>query len=292
MNEIRVGVAQVSSVEGDLPANVDKHLDYIARAHEADLDLLVFPELSLTGYTDEYQAVDVALRRSDPLLTELATAARGMTVVIGYVDEGVAAQFYNAAAALRDGELVFLHRKLNLPTYGSLEEGKQFAPGRYVETFDHCDRWRLGMLICADLWNPALVHIAALHGSTLLVAPVASAAIHDGTEFNNPAGWEIVLSFYAMIYGLPVVMANFVGPGRHRRSERFWGGSRVIDAHGREVARAGDEKEELVTATLDYEDLRHARVRLPTVRDSNMELVRREVERLSTALGIPDLYDR
>lgn len=289
---MRVAVAQISSVEGDLQANVDKHLTYIAQARADGAELLVFPELSLTGYAGRYDLTQVALRRDAPHLLTLARAAGDMTVLVGYVDEAVGAQFYNAAAALQGGEVRFLHRKLNVPTYGSLDEGKYFAIGRYVETFALNADWRVSVLICADVWNPALVHLATLHGATLLVTPTASALAAEPTDFNNPAGWETALSFYAMIYGMPVVMANFVGPGRQVSSERFWGGSRVLDPHGVDLARAGGEREELITADLVYDEVRRARVRLPTVRDSNIELVRREITRLSAEIGIPDLYTR
>src|SRR3546814_15048977 len=78
-------------------------------------------------------------------------------------------------AAVRDGRLLFVHRKLNLPTYGQMDEGKVFAGGRYVETFRVTGPWYAGVLICADLWNPALVHLAMLHGASVLLAPVNSA---------------------------------------------------------------------------------------------------------------------
>lgn len=289
---MRVAAAQISSVEGNLRANADKHLGYIERARADGADLLVFPELSLTGYAARHDLLHVGMRRDSPLLAELATAAAGVTVIVGFVDEAVGAQFYNAAVALRDGEIRLLHRKLNVPSYGSLDEHKYFALGRYVETFELDDNWRASVLICADMWNPALVHLASLHGATLLVCPTASALSEDPWEFNNPEGWDTALSFYAMIYGMPVVMANFVGPGRTESAKRFWGGSRVVDPQGHELVRAGDQQEELIVGDVDYEAVRAARLRLPTVRDSNIELVRREINRLSAVIGVPDFYDR
>ncbi|MDN5854892.1 MAG: nitrilase, partial [Actinomycetia bacterium] len=92
--------------------------------------------------------------------------------------------------------------------------------------------------------------------------------------------------------GMPVVMANFVGPGRRESAKRFWGGSRVVDPQGHELVRAGDQQEELIVGDVDYDAVRAARIRLPTVRDSNIELVRREITRLSAVIGVPDFYDR
>lgn len=283
-SRLHVAIAQIDCQLGNLAANLDKHLHYIDAARTRGVELLLFPELSLTGYRLGNTIIDVALNRDDALIGRIADAAADMTVVLGFVEEGPAAQFYNSAVALSGGKLVFLHRKLNLPTYGNLEEGKLFAAGSYVETFAPTRPWRAGVLICADLWNPALVHLAMVHGATLLLAPVNSAVDAVGAEFSNPHGWRLTTDFYSMIYAMPILMANRVGveDGVH-----FWGGSRIVDPYGRVVAEADNESECLLEATLDYQDVRQARFQLPTVRDSNLNLVRREMERLAINTGVP-----
>ena len=148
---LRIGVAQLDCELGDLGANLDRHLAWIDRARAEGVDLLLFPELSLTGYRLGSGVLEVARPRDDGLVAELARAAPEMTVVVGLVEEGPAAQLYNTALALHGGRLLFLHRKLNLPTYGNLEEGKLFASGNHVETFSTGAPWRHGVLICADL---------------------------------------------------------------------------------------------------------------------------------------------
>ena len=282
---LKVAIAQMDCSLGDVRSNADKHLDFILEARSAGVQLLLFPELSLTGYQLGADIVQVAMNRDDPLIMDLAHAAGDMSVVIGFVEEGTAAQIYNAAAALKNGRLVFLHRKLNLPTYGNLEEGKLFAAGRFIETFDAGGPWTGGVLICADLWNPALVHLAMVHGVTVLLAPINSAIEAVGGEFSNPHGWKLTTDFYAMMYGMPLMMANRVGT---EHGARFWGGSRIIDPYGKLLVEADTESECLIQATLDYNDIRHARFQLPTVRDSNLNLVYREIERLATFVGVPD----
>ncbi|MFP3345508.1 NAD+ synthetase, partial [Halomonas sp. SIMBA_159] len=79
-----------------------------------------------------------------------------------------------------------------------MEEDKYFAEGRYVEVFPFDAAWSAGLLVCADIWNPALVHLAALQGATVLLSPVASAVEAVGGEFSNPEGWDTALRFYAM----------------------------------------------------------------------------------------------
>ncbi|MEZ5668328.1 MAG: nitrilase-related carbon-nitrogen hydrolase [Alphaproteobacteria bacterium] len=281
---LRVGAAQFASTVGALDANVDRHLHWIGRGRAVGLDLMVMPELSLTGHHGTEDLLNAAIRRTDPRLKRLAEAAGPMAVVIGFIEEGPAAQFYNAAAILHHGRLAYLHRKVNLPTYGLLEEGKHFASGRFVDTHALDADWRAGLLICADLWNPALTHLAFLHGATLLLAPVSSALEAVGARFDNPGGWALTMRFYAMMYGAPAIMVNRTGT---EGELSFWGGSRILDPFGQTLAEAGPD-EALITADLDYDALRRARQQLPTVRDSNIALVHRETERLIGKLGVPE----
>lgn len=281
---LKVGAAQFASITGDVDANVEIHLDWIARGQKARLDLLVMPEVSLTGHYGAEMQLDVAMTRSDPRLLALAQAAADMAVVVGFIEEAPAAQFYNAAAILQNGRVDYLHRKLNLPTYGKLEEGKHYASGRFVDTHALDRHWCAGLLICADLWNPALTHLSFLHGATLLIAPVSSGIEAVAAAFDNPRGWELTTRFYANMYGAPVIMANRCG---QERDLNFWGGSCILDPFGNDLAVAGNS-EQLITATLDYDQVRLARRNLPTVRDSNLDLVHRETSRLIDKLGVPD----
>ncbi len=283
-SRIKLAVAQTDCVLGDLNHNLEQHLALIEQARDEGNGLLLFPELSLTGYSLGARVTEVALHRNDLLVRKLADAAQGIDVAFGFVEEGAAAQLYNAMAVVRDGEVVFVHRKLNLPTYGNLEEGKLFAGGRYVDTFPVSGPWQAGLLTCADLWNPALVHLAMLHGATLLLAPVNSALGAVGGEFSNPDGWDLALRFYAMMYGQPVLMANRCG---NEGNAVFWGGSRILDPYGRTLAIAADGHVGLISAELDYADVRQARFQLPTVRDSNLDLVQREISRLAQQIGLP-----
>ena len=283
-SSLNVGAAQFASVIGDVDANVDIHLEWIAKARGENVDLLVMPEVSLTGHYGAEDLLNVAMKRSDPRLTRLAEAAGEMTVVVGFIEEGPAAQFYNAAAILREGRVVYLHRKINLPTYGNLEEGKHYAAGRYVDTYDIDEDWRAGLLICADIWNPALTHLAFLHGATILLSPVSSGVEAVGEDFDNPGGWALAMRFYSMMYAAPSVMVNRTGV---EKGLTFWGGSRIVDAFGHEIAVAGDSPE-LITGEIHYDQIRKARRLLPTVRDSNIDMVQREINRLVAGLGVPD----
>ena len=280
-----IAAAQFASAIGDLDANFAEHHKWLDAAKAQKADLLVFPELSLVGHYGAENLLDVTMNSRDARLLELSRAAGDMILIVGFIEEGPGAQFYNAAGVYKNGKLVYIHRKINLPSYGKLIETKYYAQGRFVDTHEIDADWRLGLLICADLWNPALTHLAFLHGATLLVSPISSGVEAVGEAFDNPAGWAATMHFYSMMYGAPSVMVNRVGV---EGDLSFWGGSRILDPFGKPLAVAG-EGPEMITAEVDYAQVRKARALLPTVRDSNLGLVERETNRLIERLGVPDI---
>jgi len=135
-------------------ANLDQHLAYIEQAAQQGVQLLVFPELSLSGYALLDLAPTVARKpvASDPTFGPLLEASRRMDLVVGFVDEDVRHRFYISAAYLSQGETVHVHHKVYLPTYGLFDEGRFFAWGDSIRAFD--TRWgRVGLLICEDFWH-------------------------------------------------------------------------------------------------------------------------------------------
>ena len=274
---LTIAVAQIETRLGDLPANKRTHLGAIDAARAAGAEVLVFPELSLAGHAGGREAPRLALTADSPLLHELAAASGDILTVVGAVEEAPGALFYNSAFGLRAGRVLFRHRKVNLATYGRLDDGKHFAPGSEIRTHEVAAPWRAAILICADLWNPPLVHLAALSGATVLLAPISSGREAVGDGFDNPEGWAVNARFHAMTYGL--ALANRVGV---EGDLTFWGGSRILDPFGRELARA-DGNAGLITAEVPYEHLRQARFLLPTVRDGAAPLLAREFARVAQA---------
>ncbi|MBL4596090.1 MAG: hypothetical protein JKX99_05895 [Robiginitomaculum sp.] len=273
---MKVGAAQFASEIGDINANMEIHHDWIARGLSKQLKLLVMPELSLVGYHGTKYLLDVAMKFSDPRLQQLSVAAGNMAIVLGFIEEGPAAQFYNTAVIMKQGKVIHRHRKINMPNYGKLEEGKYFAKGTHVRTCSLDENWHAGLLICSDAWNPALTHLAFLAETALLITPVSSSIEAVGPGFDNPGGWELTMRFYSMMYGAPSIMVNRVGV---EEDLTFWGGSCILDPFGKRLAIAGKE-EELIVAELDYSQVRRARHQLPTVRDSDTNLVQSEIHRL------------
>lgn len=269
MPMIRAGVAQTSVVLADIEANLAKHEDFIRRAVAQQIELLVFPELSLTGYQLGRLVPQLAMSQDDPRLVALAEQCQGIRVLCGFVEEASPGEYYNAAAWLGDGQVLSVHRKLNLPTYGGLEEGKLYTPGQTLSTQQVNDKCSALALICADMWNPGLVYAGMLQKPELLITPINSAEAIVSDEFSNPQNWQMNLSYMAMIYGTPVVMANRCDT---ELEARFWGGSQILSPRGQILAQAGSE-ETLIYADIEHEDIAAARFDLPTLRDANPALI-------------------
>ena len=126
----RIALAQIAPRLGSLEVNLATHHDLLAKAREDGADLVVFPELGLTGYQLQDLASEVAMRLDDPRLAELAGATRGLSAVVSFVEESADHRLFIAAALLEDGEIRHVHRKLFLPTYGLFDERRFFAAGR------------------------------------------------------------------------------------------------------------------------------------------------------------------
>jgi len=270
-NTLRVGAAQINTSLADIDANLERHLDMISEAHQHDLELLVFPELSITGYGLGPRVMDAAIPAGDARLERLAKATGNMQTVVGFVEEAGPGEYYNALAIIQDGEVVAIHRKLNLPTYGGLEEGKWFTPGKTLTHTAVRPGWSATQLICADLWNPALVHTALLSRPAILCAPINSASGIVSEDFSNEDNWLVNARFYAMTYGTPVIMVNRYGA---EGSNHFWGGTCILGPRGERLAEAED-REMLISAELSRTAIARARFELPTLRDADTPLIRR-----------------
>lgn len=266
-----VGVVQLNAELLALESNLSAHADWIRTAQSESIELLLFPELSLTGYQLGRRTPEAAMRADDERLKSLARIAPNMTVVVGFVEQVSPGEYYNAVAYLKQGEIAAVYRKINLPTYGGLEEGKWYHSGEDLVQVECKPNWNASTLICADLWNPALVHCAMLRRPELLLAPVNSASAIVSDEFSNENNWQTNVSFYAMLYGVPVLMANRYGA---EGDAWFWGGSRILGPRGEILAQAED-RECLISAELDLDSIAAARFDHPAMRDANTPLIQR-----------------
>lgn len=276
MSILTVAAAQIQCVAGDIGANTGLHLQAIDSARAQGADIVVFPELSLTDYLSAPDTSALARAIGSKEISNIASASHGIAVSFGFIELGGDGFVYNTQALFSQGALLHAHRKINIPTYGLLQEGKFYRKGNDLSLARLAQDWSVATLICADSWSPALPWIVALMGVDLLIQPIGSArGVVDG-EYDNPTGWDINLRHTAMTYSLPTVMVNHCG---RRGNLDFWGGSRILDQNGFELARAGGEPA-LLLAELNMDKVKAARENLPTLRDSDPQFVREQLTRL------------
>ena len=290
MNHLRVALAQIAPKLGDMKANLDLHLRSIEQARDDGAGLIVFPELSLTGYHLLDQVPDLALRPGDGPLEELLRASQDLDVVVGFVEEGAGHRFHNAAAYLSRGELLHVHRKLFLPTYGMFQEGRDFAAGERLRGFQ-APHGPTGLLVCEDLWHPTCSWLLAQDGAETLLAlsngPTRGAG-PDG-KLTSVTVWTELLRVIARFHTIYAIYVNRVGC---EDGLIFGGGSLVVDPFGRVVAEAPALDEALLTVDLDAEVLRRARMVYPLLRDERLDLVHRELGRIrQERYDLPDRAD-
>jgi N-carbamoylputrescine amidase len=273
---LRVGLAQIDSTLGDLDANLRRAGDAIAQARAGGADLVVLPELILSGYAIGSSDSDVTLRADDPALSQLAAAAGEGGAVICFPELSPGGRLYNSAAYFEAGALVHVHRKLYLPTYAGFEERKHFSVGNSLRAFDTAVG-RSALLICNDAWQPALAFVASQDGAEWLIMP-ADSAHSDPYQLDVREYWRDITTLYARLFECYVVFVNRVG---EECGLRFWGGSRVVDPQGAVVAEAPeDEPAVIVSGELDAGAARRRRRRLPLTREARLVLLRRELSRL------------
>ena len=286
--ELRIALAQLAPRLGDVDANLALSADWLRRAADDGAQLVVFPELALTGYLLQDLVPEVALRADDPRLAELSRQAPGVMLAIGFVEETDAHRYCNSVALLRDGELLGLHRKLYLPTYGLFDEGRFTRAGDRIRSVAVGEPLgRIGLSVCEDFWHPSVPMLQAQDGASLLVNVAAGPARAPGSAagIQAIAGWHKMQDTYALLGTVAIAFCNRVG---NEEGLTFWGGSRLLAADGSLIAEAPLYEEALVAGNLSLDDLRMQRYGLPLLADERLELVRREVDRIiAERAGLP-----
>ncbi len=280
MTRLTVALAQIAPRLGDVRANLEKHLAWADDARRQGADLVIFPELSLTGYVLQDLAPTVAAspRGDDPVFGPLLDCSRKLDLMVGFVDEDPRHRFYISSAYLARGEVVHVHHKVYLPTYGLFDEGRFFAWGDSVRAFD--TRFgRAGILICEDFWHASPPYLLWLDGADLLLFCSASPGrgLSAAPKLDSARWVEHINRAYASVFTAFVAHTNRVG---FEDGLNFWGGSTVFDPDGEQVVQAPYQEEALTLAEMDLGQLHRTRARLPLLRDERTALMRRELERI------------
>lgn len=276
---LTLALAQITTKLGDVSANIEKHLAWIEEGRKSGADLLVFPELSLTGYVLQDLVPTVAHKPTDddPIFKLLLKASRDLDLVVGFVDEDSRHRFYIASAYLSKGEVVHIHHKVYLPTYGIFDEKRFIAPGDSLRAFD--TRFgRAGILICEDFWHVSSPYLLWLDGADIFLMTSASPGRGVMDEQLGSTKWvETVNQTYAGLFTSFFAHTNRVG---FEDGLYFWGGATVYDPDGKLIAKGPYNEESLTYAELDLAQLRRTRARLPLLRDERASFVQRELQRI------------
>jgi len=276
---LKVILAQIAPSLGDAERNLKIHLEEIRRAERAGADLIVFPELSLTGYLLQDLVAECAMEpKTSPLLRRLEKASARVAVVAGFVEQGPGISFYNAAACFVKGKLAHLHRKVYLPTYGMFDEGRYFAQGDVFRTFEA--PWgRTGILICEDFWHLSSSWLLAQEGMELLVVATNSPVkeIKAAGAPTGQAAWSRLGQVVAQFLTCYVVCVNRAGG---EEGWTFAGGSFAVAPSGKLIGEARQLRADRLAVALPPGPLRQARTTSPLLRDEKLDLVRRELGRI------------
>ncbi len=277
-NELRVALAQIAPALGDRGRNLAMHLEQISAAKREGADLIVFPELSLTGYFLRDMVPEVALARSSLEIAELIEAASPLSLVAGFVEEAEGHQFYNAAFYAEAGRLLHVHRKVYLPTYGLFEEQRYFSPGKRFQAFHSARFGRVGMLICEDLWHLSAATVMQAEEVDVLVCVINSPARGvEGPKIGTAETYELLARTFSQLIGALVIIVNRVG---FEDGLCFFGNSLVVGPDGRVLAQAPQFDECLTIVRCDLADLRRQRLITPLGRDEQLLLTIEELERI------------
>ncbi len=285
---MKIALAQIDCRLGNIPANIETHRAALAEVKErGGADLVLFPELSLTGYrlrSDIHRAMldDAQLQRvCHKLQLDELLPAPGYCV-LGYVELSERAVIHNTNVLLQTGCPMppFRHRKVYLPNYGMFEEQRYTRPGDRFRSTEIVtaggERWRVGMLCCEDAWHNSAWLIMQAQGVDLVL--VNSASPGRGVEaerLGSQQSWYGILATQAEFTGCWVAYCNRVG---FEDDIHFWGGSAIFSPYGEIIAEAPVLEPHLLIGDVSRRTLITSRTMTPLGADENWDLTMRELQ--------------
>jgi len=278
-----VTLAQIKPKLGCVADNLALIEGRIRLAVDDKKDLIVFPELALTGYFLKDLVPEVARRLDSAEIRRLVELSRHISIAVGFVEVTDDYRFFNTALYLEDGAIRHQHRKVYLPTYGLFDEQRYLARGERFRAFD--TRFgRVGMLVCEDMWHLSASYILAMDGATTLICLSSSPGRGmEGESLGSASAWQQLTSTTALFLNCRVLYCNRVG---FEDGVNFWGGSEYVAPSGESLARGRLLEEDSVSATIDEGALRRERIFSPMLRDENLFITMQELRRIEQERGL------
>ncbi len=302
MDLIKLSLAQIAPEPGLLDCNLEKHLKYIDEAKQSGSKLIIFPELSLTGYFLKDAVYDVAINIKNSrknkenskntentgldftkynnynyTIDSLLDKSNEIAIIAGFVESDEDYNFYNSTFCLSGGNILHVHRKVYLPTYGMFEEMRYFKQGKEFGVFNILGV-NSAILTCEDAWHLSSSYIAVNKGAKLIVINSASPArgIEEGNDkFSSVKMWEELLSVIAFYYKSYVIYVNRVG---FEDGIGFSGGSCVFSPDGKKDYYLDYLDEGLLNIEINLDFLKNERFKTPILRDENLDITLKEIK--------------
>lgn len=268
---IDITLAQIKPVLGDINKNTKIHFRLIEEAIDKKSDIIIFPELSLTGYSLRDLIFDVSLNTKSKIFEKFKEYSKNISVIVGFVYEDERHMFYNASGYFEDGNLVYLHKKVFLPNYTMFEESRYFSKGNRIESFN-TKFFKAAILICEDaLHISTLFSLSRQNIDTVFIVSNSPARGIFKDSFYSQTLWDNTIKFIATNLSVNVIFVNRVGV---EEGVTFWGGSKVVSANGKKGLELDLFAEMVKNVKLSKNDLRAARIFSPFSKDEDLNIVR------------------
>ncbi|MFW9997442.1 MAG: carbon-nitrogen hydrolase family protein [Candidatus Odinarchaeota archaeon] len=273
--KMTIALGQIQSIQGNVETNLEMIRNTCDAAVKKNADLVVFPELGVTGYLIYDDVVRLACPIPESVVIrdlEKIAAEYGIFIVTGLPEEAIQGIYYNVAVVIGPSGYIDKYRKILLPQHSVFDEKRYFRPGTSIHSVD-TPLGKLGLCICYDLFSPEIARYHALNGCSLLVCISASPGIRQKY-------FETFTQSRAMENSIFVAYVNQAGI---QDNLIFWGGSEVISPSGKRILKLAYDEPAFGVATLDLQRVKTNRAFVPTIRD-NPEWIYKDLESVNRGL--------
>jgi predicted amidohydrolase len=271
LGKFTLAIGQIKPKLGDLKYNLDHHLDFAEQAEKNGAELVLFPELGLTGYSVRDLNSELAMKIEDKFFEPLKLFSQKVSIAVGTIIRDDNGGIRNSLVYFEDGVVKHVHYKVYLPTYGLFEEQRYFLPGKEVVAFE-TKFGKIGLLICEDLWHISLPYILAIQGAKLILSSAASPTRLSG-DSEEHSGYQINSEQHRSISRLLSIYLAFAQRVGFEDGVSFWGGSEVVSPHGAVVATGKLYDEDIIFSEIDLAEVERSRLFSRHFLDENPELL-------------------
>jgi len=277
MKALRLALCQINPVVGDIEYNTAKIIEFINKAKEEEADIVIFPELAITGYPPEDLIFKTSfIEKNIKAIKEIAKYSKDLITIVGFIDKDI--DIYNAAAVLFNGNIEGVYHKQFLPNYGVFDEVRYFQKGK-KNSIIQLQELKIGLSICEDIWYPENpINIYAIEGASLVIninaSPYFIGKIKKREEMIKTRARDNIIS---------IAYLNIVGA---QDELVFDGNSFVVDCEGEIIAKGKSFEEDLIIADINFEqtfrnqlkDNRIRNLRTDYKREENLEIINIDYE--------------